>query len=354
MPNRLANDLDHVLAHTPDLWGALHGRRIFLTGGTGFFGCWLLESFCWANDRLKLGASAVVLTRNPEAFRAKCPHLAGHPAVCLHAGDVRSFAFPDGPFSHAIHAAASFGTRQDEEDPLAVFDTIADGTRHTLDFCRSRGIRELLMVSSGAVYGRPPAAVSGVPEGYAGAPDPFDPQSAYGEGKRAAELLCALYARQYGLLPRVARCFAFLGPYLALDGHFAVGNFIRDALAGGPVRIQGDGTPRRSYLYAADLAIWLWTILLRGRSGVPYHVGSTEHQSIQQIAEQVAACFQPHPAVWRACEPVPAQPVSVYVPDTARAAGELGLRVTVDLPDAIRRTIAWHRGLGGAVKRNEA
>src|SRR6266699_1485011 len=96
-------DLEHVLAHTRELWEELRGNRIFITGGTGFFGCWLLESFAWANDKLDLHAAAVVLTRNAEAFRTKAPHLADHPAIRLHTGDICSFDFPSGSFSHVIH-----------------------------------------------------------------------------------------------------------------------------------------------------------------------------------------------------------------------------------------------------------
>src|SRR5579883_949281 len=110
MENPLSGDLDHVLNHTADLWDELRGRRIFITGGTGFFGCWLLESFAWANDKLGLDAQALVLTRNPQAFREKAPHLAHHRAIQLHPGYIRTFAFPEGCFSHVIHAATESST----------------------------------------------------------------------------------------------------------------------------------------------------------------------------------------------------------------------------------------------------
>jgi nucleoside-diphosphate-sugar epimerase len=343
MANPLAADLDHVLAHTWETWEELRGQRLFLTGGTGFIGCWFLETFLWANDQLGLNARAVVLTRNAEAFAIKAPHLAAHPAVQLHAGDVRSFAFPAGPFRHVIHAATESSTTLNADDPLEMLDTVIRGTQRALEFARHCGAEKFLLTSSGAVYGRQPAELAHVPEAYRGAPDPTDPRAAYGEGKRVAEHLCALYHRQYGVQAKIARCFAFIGPYLPLDAHFACGNFLRDGLRGGPIRVQSDGTPYRSFLYAADLMIWLWTILSRGAACRPYNVGCDRALTIGDLARRMGAHFGA--SVRTAQAAVPGQPPERYVPDVGQAREELGLRTWISLEDAIARTSDWHREL---------
>lgn len=341
MANLLASDLDHILAHTEGLWEELRGQRIFITGGTGFFGCWLLESFAWATDKLGLDASALVLTRNLEAFRRRAPHLASHPAIQFHSGDVRNFDFPGSKFLHIIHAATESNAKLNEENPLEMFNAIVEGTRHTLEFARQCGAKKFLLTSSGAVYGKQPPDLTHIPEDYRGGPDANDPHSAYGEGKRAAEILCTLYAKQYGLETKIARCFAFVGPYLPLDIHYAIGNFIRDGLNGGPIRVIGDGTPYRSYLYAADLAIWLWTILFRGDAVRPYNVGSPEAFTISEIAFKVAHAFSPALAVEIAKTANPGKAKEFYIPSTNRSENELDLRVWIPIQTAIQKTIQW-------------
>jgi dTDP-glucose 4,6-dehydratase len=337
----LAADLDHILAHTEGLWDELRGARLFITGGTGFYGSWLLASFVRAVEEFGLGAKAVVLTRAPGAFARKAPQLAGHPAIELHEGDVRDLTAPPGPFSHVIHAATESSTTLNTDAPRVMFETIALGTQRVLELAHQSGARRFLLTSSGAVYGRQPVGLSHVEEDYAGGPDPTDPGSAYAEGKRVAELLGVLAHCAWGLEVTIARGFAFVGPHLPLDVHFAVGNFIRDGLAGGPIRVSGDGTPVRSYLHAADLMIWLWTILQRGAPGRPYNVGSEEAVSIAELARRCAVLFDTD---WHLGKPpTPGAPAPRYVPSTARARSELGLRTRIGLDDALARTIRWHR-----------
>jgi dTDP-glucose 4,6-dehydratase len=114
-------------------------------------------------------------------------------------------------------------------------------------------------------------------------------------------------------------------------------------LKGGPIQVGGDGTPFRSYLYAADLAVWLWTILFKGKSSRPYNVGSEEAVNIAQLAHIVAKSFKPNLHVAIATPPVPGNPSQRYVPMTNRAKKELGLEPRIELPTAVAKTILWHQ-----------
>ncbi len=341
-------DLRAVLAQTEPLWQVMRGERVFLTGGTGFFGAWLLESFAYVNRQLGLGAKAVVLSRKPEVFRAKMPHLFVEGDIELHAGDVRDFVFPGGRFGFVVHAATEASAKQLAEEPTEMLSTILAGTQRTLDFAVQAGVRRVLLTSSGAVYGRQPEDVVHLPENYAGAPDCTQVGSIYGEGKRSSELLCALYGKQYGVECAIARCWAFCGPHLALDVHFAIGNFIRDVLAGVPIQIGGDGTPTRSFLYAGDLAAWLWTMLFAAPTQRAYNVGSAESLSILQLAEAVRDALGSTLEIQVAKRPVQGAAVSRYVPSVDRAAAELNLHATVSLAEMIRRTAAWYGWTGAA------
>lgn len=342
--NRLPpDDIEYILLHTKDLWKELRKSRVFIAGGTGFFGKWLLESFLAANDKFKLNASITVLSRNPHKFAKKYPRLAACPPLSLIKGDIRNFKFPKGKFTHLIHGAVDASLKLIQEKPLLIFDTIIQGTRRILEFAEAREVKKVLLISSGAVYGRQPAAISRLTEEYRGAPDFTDHYAIYGESLRAAETLCVPYASRKIFEPKIARCFSFVGPYLPLNAHFAIGNFIRDALGGRTIRIEGDGTPRRSYLYAADLAIWLWTILLRGKSMRAYNVGSENAVSLTETAKLVAKLSGNKPEVIIVRKPDTSKPVTLYVPSAQRTRAELGLKENICLREAIQRTINFYR-----------
>jgi len=335
------SDLEYILRATAPLWEEVRSQQLFISGGTGFFGHWLLESFLHINEALGLNAKATVLSRSPEAFASRAPHIAHDPAIRLLTGDIASFNYPEGEFAYVIHAATEVAVVTADK-PLERLTAIQDGTAHTLRFAATHGTRKFLLTSSGAVYGRQPAHITHIPEDYLGAPSTADPASAYGEGKRVSELMCALYAASTAIEFKIARCFAFAGPGLALNANFAIGNFIADVMLGRTVSIAGDGTPLRSYLYPADLTVWLWTILFRAPSLEIFNVGSEEAISIVDLAHRVTATLNPNIDVTVAKRAPEGNIPLQYVPSTQKAQRLLNLQQTIGLDESIRRMAGWN------------
>ena len=339
-----AEDLDHIMAHMGGLWERLRGKRIFLTGGTGLFGKWLTASFCSANDQLGLDAHLCILTRTPERAKAVVPDIFCHPAVSLVQGDFRSFDYDVGEFSHIIHAANATGPSGEPLQGADVFHGNLAGVQRLLWFASRCGVQRLLNISSGAVYGPRPVISPHIADDA-----PLDlgvVNHSYPHSKRIGEMLVAIEAERLGFSACSARCFAFVGPWLPLAGRYAIGNFIRDALTGGPIRVHGDGRSMRSYLYMSDLAIWLWTLLLIGRCGEAYNVGYDIPISIGALASMVSAVVGQGAPIIVEGGTNPSWASPYYVPSTAKASQAFGLQALVSLPDAIARTAAWYRESG--------
>jgi dTDP-glucose 4,6-dehydratase len=341
--NPLAGDLEFVLDNARDDLGELAGCRLYVTGGTGFVGSWLLETLLWANRRLDLKSRVLLLTRSPDRYKESHPHLATDPAVELVRGDVCTLDEPMTGVDAVVHAATPASAKLNSEDPMQMLAIVVDGMRNVLEMASHAGRIPVLLTSSGAVYGRQPAEMSHVDEAYLGGPDALLPGSAYHEGKRIAELMGSIATSRGQADVKIARLFAFIGPYLPINTHFAIGNFIRDALRGGPIVVNGDGTAVRSYLYGAEMAIWLWRVLIRGTPGRAYNVGSEDAVDIATAARAVAAVVSPSPEVSILGGQSAVGPLDRYVPGTRRSQVELGLAQTVCLDDSIRRTLAWHR-----------
>ena len=297
--------------------------KIFLTGGTGFFGKSIL-------DMLKRGFKSdtefVILSRDPQKFLRAYPQYASLHKVRFIQGNVLDFDFPQEKFDYIIHAATPAVTTL---PPGEMRRIIIGGTQKVLAFAKYCGAEKLLFTSSGAVYG-PQGECHNVPEDF-----PCNPVTEYGIAKLDAEKLCV----DSGVPSYIARCFAFVGPHLARDIHFAIGNFIGNALQKEDIIIKGDGTAFRSYLYADELVEWLFAILERGTAGRPYNVGSPHGLSIAELANAVSNCFGNTSKVKILTPSIPGAPVSMYVPDTSRAEKELGLQVKISLADAIKRTV---------------
>jgi nucleoside-diphosphate-sugar epimerase len=339
-------DLNLVSQELAAIWPELRGARIFMTGGTGFFGIWLLESLLWADQVHRLDLRITVLSRSPERFLStRAPHLRGREALRFVKGELGNFDIPAEPCTHILHAASENNVDQRADWAERQLNSAIDGTRRIVEMAVRHQTKSLLLTTSGSVY-LPSDSNDGFHyvEGPAGIADYVSERSVYGQSKRTMEVMTSVAAHSHGFNALIARCFAFVGPHLSLEHNYVIGNFIRDALHTRQVIVTGDGTPLRSYLYAADLVVWLLTILVRGRSGVPYNVGGKEAVSVGELAHRVAAAAgYPADAVTIRGVPVPGATPSAYLPALARIERELGVRVAVPLDDAIRRTLAWHR-----------
>ncbi len=310
--------------------------QILLTGGTGSFGRSLLRHW---NNLFLTGTDTphiTVLSRSPETFLKSYPEFRNQPWLNFHCGNILEYdSLPQNKtFTHVLHAAAD-STLESELSSFQRFDQIVNGTRNLLDFSVSAGISRFLFTSSGSVYGKQPNEMQYINENYNGMPDNMDVDNTYGVAKRTAEHLCAMYNDTYDIETVIARCFTFLGRDFPLDAHFAIGNFIRDALWRDSIVVSGDGSAIRSYLDQSDLAEWLLTLLEKGQACTAYNVGSDQAISIAELAHLVRNLVAPEKPVHILGKAEGKGAGSHYVPDINRAKTQLGLNIKTSLRDAI-------------------
>jgi dTDP-glucose 4,6-dehydratase len=334
-------DLEQIYQNTHDIWESLRGKSIFLTGGTGFFGKWLLESFIYVNEKIGLNAKIISLSRNPDLFIKEYPFYNEHTkSVRFVKGDILTYDFKlDEEVQFIIHAATAASDSLNKNNPLLMMDTITLGTRHVLDFALTQPIEGFLFVSSGAIYGKQPFDVSNIQETDCFKIDINNSNAAYSEGKRIAELYCSTYFEKYNLPVKIARCFAFVGPYLPLDTHFAIGNFINNVIKNEDIVIKGDGSTTRSYMYASDLSIAIWKILLIGNNNKPYNVGVDNAYSLKEIALMLNKNYGNDVQILNMNKDLPK---NIYVPNIDALKNEFNMSNFVQIEEAIQKTIKFN------------
>jgi dTDP-glucose 4,6-dehydratase len=346
----LAADFPRFNRRVLDGCTEIEGKRLYLSGATGFFGKNLLAFFSYLRGQ-GVSFEVTALSREPELFLAKESWCREQTWLKWLAGDAREQWPGEGHYDLLLHAATDTAASA-HTNKLNMFEGIVAGTRRALEFASNRCVRRILLCGSGAQYGAiAPLDSNGIPETDNAACDSTKSTSAYGEAKRASETLGALYAERHQLKVINTRCFAFVGPGLPLDGHFVVGNCLRAALAQQPIQLLSAGEALRSYMYGADLAVWLVFLLLKAPAGATVNVGSDKAITVLDLARQVASIGGSDICVKTGNGPIDEER-RFYVPGISYARS-LGLDVWTDLDRAITRTANWHR-LGLAAEKSGA
>lgn len=347
MVDMIKEDCNEVTKNNISLLSKLKGECILITGGTGFMGTWLTEMVTFLNDNYHFNTRLILLSQNANSFGVKVPHLAMRKEVELIERDVRNVMEIPNEVTMIIHAAGNPDNRAHASDPLKVMTVIANGTDAILaSASQLPNIKKFLHVSSGLVYGPQPLELDNLSESFISGPDCNSISSVYSEAKRFSETLCSAYRSLYKMPIVITRPFAFIGPYQLLDKPWAINNFIRDSLMGGPIRILGDGETVRSYMYPSDMAFWLLRMLVDGVPGLVYNIGSPNGVTLKQLAEKIASNFSNKPKIIICALSNASLHRSKFVPDVSLAQKTLGLELKVGLDEAIRHTLAWFKESG--------
>lgn len=327
---------------------ALRNGTIFVTGGSGFVGTWLGTLVAYLNDWHNYGIELIVVARSKSRFAAVAPHLAARKDVTFFAKDVRQLYDIPPATRWIVHAAANPDRREHASNPVETMAVIGEGTHRVLRVVEQcSDLRMVLNLSSALVYGQQPPEVGALAESDIGKIDTTMASSNYAEAKRYGEVLCAAARSQSRIPVTIARPFTFVGPFQSIEAPWALNNFIHAAIHGQPLKILGDGSTRRTFLYGSDAAFLLLRILSGAKSGDVYNVGSPEAVSLIDLARVVIDVVnQPLDIQFNTARgAVSAAPL---IPDTTKVEKAFHYKPAISLVQAIKRTIAWNTDKSGS------
>lgn len=304
-------------------------RRAVVTGGAGFLG----SHVCAA---LAADGTAVACLDNFVTGRlANVAALAGTPRFQLIRGDITTGAWVPGQVDLVMHMASAASPADYLRMPVETLRAGGEGTLNALELARRKGAR-FVLASTSEVYGDPLQHPQ--PESYWGNVNPVGPRSVYDEAKRYAEAAVTAYRTAHRLDAGIARIFNCYGPGLRVDDGRAVPTFIRQALAGEPLTVTGDGSQTRSLCYVSDTVCGLLRFAASGHPG-PMNIGNPDEMTVRELAETIrdlAGSRSPLAYTGR-----PPDDPRVRCPDVTLARSELGWQPEIPAREGLRRTIRW-------------
>lgn len=336
----IAKDCSELLTNVDSLRN-LKNEKILITGGAGYIGSWLIEMINYLNTNFSFNTSAYILDPKASELKKSHPHLFTSNLIEIINQDVRQLAELPKDTTWIIHAAATPDNRIHLSNPLSVIDTIVGGTGRILEVATLLPeLKKFVNLSSGLVYGRHNLSADLISENSQCNLNCSSVIASYAESKRIAETITHVYRSQFRMPIVNLRPFAFIGPYQLLDRPWAINNFLKDALNGGPIRILGNENTIRSYMYPTDMAYWILHSLTNADDGLTINLGSPEGRSLRNVAEVISRNLSSNPAILSNTSQQDSF-ASSFVPSTDKARETLGLELTVNFENAIKKTINW-------------
>ncbi len=331
-------DLAEILESSNARLENLGSSKILICGATGFVGTWLTSSLLQANEEMDLSLEIVIISRDADAAKNKLSPRPEDPLTIV-TGDLASeknpLAYLGHEFTHILHLATPTVAATGSFDEKRYISTV-EGARNLVEYASHMLVPPVLVhTSSGGVYGKQPLSLERIEEGWVNK-NLESEISAYGRAKLEAEKIIGQASRDGIIRAANPRLFAFLGPHLALDAHFAVGNFMRDALAGTDIRMEGNPSTKRSYLYPTDMTDWLLAILVKPHQDV-LHVGSRIPVEMSELAEKISETFNGTPISFLGME----SQASNYVPETQVMRRIYGVNQRIGLEEGLDRWVSW-------------
>jgi UDP-glucuronate decarboxylase len=356
----VAEDLDAITGALRDELAQVAGTHVLITGGAGFLGYYLLNTLDHFNKSASSAAehiSVTVFDNFARGVPSWLTRIDASPLIDVRRHDVTAALPEDQHPDWIVHAAGIASPIYYRLHPLETIDANIDGLRRILDHCRRRvetadPVRGVLFFSSSEIYGDPGPDAIPTPEDYRGNVSCTGPRACYDESKRFGETLCVTYARQYGVPVSMARPFNNYGPGLKLNDRRVIPDFARDVLAGRDIVMLSAGTSTRTFCYAADAITGYFKVLIRGRPGEPYNIGSESPEvSMSELAERIAAIARELNGYQGTVRHARSEDPDYLVdnperrsPSIEKARRELGYDPQISLESGLERTLAWYTG----------
>jgi nucleoside-diphosphate-sugar epimerase len=352
-------DLENISGRLKAEFSSMRGKRLFISGGAGFLGYYLVQSVLHWN-RTQADGAPIQITACDNYSRGVpewLTRLSSNDSLTVLEHDITA-PLPEnlGSLDFVIHAASIASPTYYRKYPIATMDANVNGLRLLLDCCRQQHtaghlVSGFLFFSTSEIYGDPPPDQIPTAEAYRGNVSCTGPRACYDESKRFGETLCVNFARQFGLPITIARPFNNFGPGLKITDRRVIPDFARDLFAGKDLVLLSDGSPTRTFCYVADAIVGYFKILVRGRSAEAYNIGNESPEISMLALAQMLARIGRAQFNYTGNVVQDASKEKDYLTDNpqrrcpaiAKAKSELGFDPEISIEEGLRRTLVWYR-----------